>query len=80
MEENQRLSASMSPDMPEQQAEMKPCPYRELIGKLLYLAIAMQPDISYALSEFSVGLSRILAWNIGWLPNTSFGISRAPST
>jgi hypothetical protein len=47
MEENQKLSASMSPDTPEQRAEMKAHPYRELIGKLLYLAIATRPDIAY---------------------------------
>ena len=47
MEENRKLSASMSPETPERQAEMKAYPYRELIGKLLYLAIATRPDIAY---------------------------------
>ena len=47
MQENHKLSTSMSPDTPEQQAEMKAYPYRELIRKLLYLAIATRPDIAY---------------------------------
>jgi len=49
MQENHKLSTSMSPDTPERQAEMKAYPYRELIGKLLYLAIAMCPDIAYTI-------------------------------
>jgi len=49
MEENQRLSTKMSPDTPEQRSGMKAYPYRELIGKLLYLAIATRPDIAYTI-------------------------------
>src|SRR5260370_13994658 len=49
MEENLKLSSWMSPGTPEGQAVMKAYPYRELIGKLLYLAIAMHPDITYAM-------------------------------
>ena len=49
MIENQKLSTSMSPDTPERQAEMKAYPYRELIRKLLYLAIATRPDIAYTI-------------------------------
>ena len=47
MEENLKLSTRMSPDTPEERAEMKAYPYRELIGKLLYLAVATRPDIAY---------------------------------
>jgi hypothetical protein len=40
MDENQKLSTQMSLDDPEKQKEMKAYPYQELVGKLLYLAIA----------------------------------------
>jgi len=50
MDKNQKLSARMSPDTPEEQSEMAATPYRELIGKLLYLAIATHPDIAYVVS------------------------------
>jgi len=49
MEENIKLSRTMCPASPEEQAEMKKVPYRELVGKLLYLAVATHPNISYAI-------------------------------
>ena len=48
MEQNIKLSKTMSPTSPEEQAEMKKVPYRKLVRKLLYLAVATHPDISYA--------------------------------
>ena len=48
MEENLKLSVKMLPETPEDWERMKPIPYQELIGKLLYLAIATRPDIAYA--------------------------------
>jgi len=48
MEENLKLSKAMCPDSPEKKENMANVPYRELISKLLYLAVAMCPNISYA--------------------------------
>jgi len=39
----------MCPETPDARADMAKVPYRELIGKLLYLAVATCPDISYAM-------------------------------
>ncbi len=47
MDEGQKLSVRMSPATPEEAADMKKVPYRELIGKLLYLAVATRPDLAY---------------------------------
>ena len=49
MEENARLSLRMCPDDVVHKAQMAKVPYRELIGKLIYLAVATRPDISYAI-------------------------------
>jgi hypothetical protein len=38
----------MSPVSTEEKDDMKSVPYREALGKLLYLSIATRPDISYA--------------------------------
>ena len=48
MGESLRLSSSMSPGTVEEGLAMKGIPYRELVGKLLYLAVATCPDLSYA--------------------------------
>ena len=47
MDKGQKLSAQMSPDTPEGKLEMRKYPYCELVGKLLYLAIATWPNITY---------------------------------
>jgi hypothetical protein len=47
MDPNMRLSATMSPQTPEEKAEMVGVPYINAVGALLYLAIATQPDILY---------------------------------
>jgi len=47
MHEGTRLSMAMSPQTPEERLGMKAVAYRELVGKLLYLAVATRPDIAY---------------------------------
>jgi hypothetical protein len=49
MAEKAHLSSTMSPVSNEEKADMKEVPYREALGKLLYLSIATWPDISYAI-------------------------------
>ena len=49
MEENTRLSMHMCPDTDERRAQMAKVPYCELLSKLIHLAVATRPDISYAI-------------------------------
>jgi hypothetical protein len=46
-----------SPSSPEEAMQMKKTPYREAIGSLMYIAIAMCPDIVFAVSALSQFLS-----------------------
>jgi transposase InsO family protein len=46
-----------SPSSPEEAAQMKKTPYREAIGSLMYVAVAMRPDIAFAVSALSQFLS-----------------------
>ena len=42
-----------SPTSPDEAAHMKNTPYREAIGNLMYAAVAMRPDITFAVSTLS---------------------------
>ncbi|CAG8681828.1 11691_t:CDS:1, partial [Acaulospora colombiana] len=48
MKDNEPLSTKMCPQTPDEIEFMSKIPYREAVGKLLYLSIATRPDISYA--------------------------------
>jgi hypothetical protein len=45
---NEPLSEKMCPTTDEEKEKMASVPYREVVGKLLYLSITTRPDISYA--------------------------------
>lgn len=53
MDPNSKLSMAMSPQNPEELKEMENCPYQNLIGSLMYLAVSTRPDIAYAVSALS---------------------------
>jgi Reverse transcriptase (RNA-dependent DNA polymerase) len=48
MPDGMRLSSKMSPVTTSEVERMKQIPYREAVGRLLYLSIATRPDIAYA--------------------------------
>ncbi|CCA76763.1 hypothetical protein PIIN_10750 [Serendipita indica DSM 11827] len=48
MAEKPLLSTKDSPQTEQEKLEMRNVPYREALGKLIYLATATRPDISYA--------------------------------
>jgi len=47
MEPGLKLSKSMAPTTPDEIAQMKSIPYASAVGSLMYLAVAMCPDIAY---------------------------------
>ena len=66
MDESTRLSVSMSPQTPEERLGMKAVPYRKLVGKLVYLAVATRPDIAYVVGMLCrlVENPREAHWNV----------------
>ena len=53
IEPNIKISKNMCPVTIDERKEMENCPYRELIGSLIYLANATRPDIAFAASTLS---------------------------
>jgi Reverse transcriptase (RNA-dependent DNA polymerase) len=88
MADKAKLSKSMSPVSVEDKKEMAKIPYREALGKLLYLSIATRPDISYAVGvlcrfndnpgrEHWTALKRILRYLKG---TTKYKLTYRPSS
>jgi hypothetical protein len=48
MDPSMNLSTAHAPAMPEDESFMQTVPYVSAVGMLMYLAIAMRPDISFA--------------------------------
>ena len=53
MDPGMRLSKSQSPTTEEEKDDMTNVPYRELIGSLMYAAVATCPDIAHAITALS---------------------------
>ena len=47
------FTKSQSPSTPEEERSMKNVPYREAVGKLMYLMLGTRPDLAYAISVLS---------------------------
>ena len=60
LDPNSKLSKEQCPATDEEKAQMRAYPYAQLVGSLMYLAIATRPDISYA-----VGLLGRFSSNLG---------------
>ena len=67
MEESLCLSLSMSPSTVEERLAMKGIPYCELVRKLLYLAVATCPDISYTVGVLCCFVENpgVMHWEAG---------------
>ena len=48
IDEHHKLSKTMAPHTEEEKTYMQSVPYRQLVGALMYLAVATRPDIAYA--------------------------------
>jgi hypothetical protein len=53
MDPNVKLSASQSPQTPEEFTAIKNKPYREAVGTLMYVSLGTRPDIAYAIGILS---------------------------
>jgi hypothetical protein len=53
MDPGQRLSKTQSPSTQEEIEDMADVPYRELVGSLMYAAVATRPDIAHAITALS---------------------------
>ena len=58
LDPNARLTREHSPKTQAEADEMADVPYRQLVGSLMYLAVATRPDISYAVQYHSQWLER----------------------
>src|SRR5258706_10994965 len=67
MEENLKLSVKMLPVTPEDHLSMKSIPYRELVGKLLYLTVATRPDIAYAVGVLCRFVENVAKVTVRWV-------------
>ena len=59
MDPHVTFSKTQCPSMPQQCDDMKKVPYREIIGSLMWAAIATRPDITFAISTLSQYLENL---------------------